>query len=172
MLTLAPIRMERPGSNNMRPASSTRLGFTAAPFRPAEQTFCTTEGEYLGLDWAVRTLRHFLDGNCITIRTDHQALRWIYSTTDWSSRLMLWRVSLAGLNFDNFYKTRARHYLAEFMSRVETSSQADDEIDDAVPCRALAETARGLQMSRYVGDPMIIPVDHHELAKAQRSEAF
>lgn len=113
-----------------------------------------------------------LDGNHFDIQTDHEAFRLIYNTTDPSSRLMWWRLRLAAFSFDALHKPTANHHLADFMSRAESSSPADDDIDDEVPCHALAEMARGLKRGRYVRYPKLTPVDHHDLAKAQRTDSL
>jgi len=64
------------------------VGYWSRGLTAAEQNYSTTERECLGVVWAVLKLRHFLDGQRLLIRTDHQALSWIYSTTDSSGRLM------------------------------------------------------------------------------------
>ena len=60
---------------------STRLpvGYWRCGLSPAEKNYTTTERECLGVVWSVLKLRHFLDGHRFLIRTDHQALSWIYS---------------------------------------------------------------------------------------------
>jgi len=61
----------------------------------AKQNYSTTERECLGVALGVLLLRDFLDGQRFPIQTDHQALSWIYSTTDLSGRLMRWRLGLS-----------------------------------------------------------------------------
>jgi len=64
------------------------VGYWSRGLAAAEQSHSTTERECLGVVWAVLKLRHFLDGKLFLIRTYHQALSWINSTTDASGRLM------------------------------------------------------------------------------------
>jgi len=67
---------EQPDCNRLQ------VGYWSCGLSPAEKNYSTTERECLGVVWSVHKLRHFLDGHRFLIRTDHQALSWIYSTTD------------------------------------------------------------------------------------------
>lgn len=138
--------------------------------QPAERNYCTTERECLGLVWGVLSLRHFLDGNVFTVRTDHQALRWIYNTTDPSSRLMRWRLRLAEFTFDVVYKPGASHHAPDFLSRAVTDALDDSDLDDEIPCLALAETARSLQRGRYTHAPRLTPITFDDLVADQATD--
>ena len=78
-----------------------------------------------GVVWSVRELRHFLDGNRFLIRTYHQALSWIYSTTDASGRLMRWCLRLSEYTFDIQYKPGASHHSPDFMSRTDNDAAVE-----------------------------------------------
>ena len=62
-------------------------GFWSKTFNPAEQNYCATERECLAIVWSMRTLRTYLEGTRFTVRTDHDALRWILNLTDLTGRL-------------------------------------------------------------------------------------
>lgn len=148
------------------------VGYYSWSLNPAEQNYCTTDRECLGLVWSVLYLRHFLDGNVFTIRTDHQALRWIYNTTDPSSRLMRWRLRLAEFTFDVVYKPGASHHAPDFLSRARTDALEDFDLEDEIPCLALAETARALQRGRYTNAPRLTPIAFDDLVIDQVTDAL
>jgi len=133
------------------------VGYWSRGLSSAEQNYSTTERECLGVVWSVLKLRHFLDGHRFLIRTDHQALSWIYSTTDSSGRLMRWRLRLSEYTFDMQYKPDASHHAPDFLSRTDNDAPFDD-INDDISCLALAETANGLLTGRYTGTEMPAPV--------------
>ena len=118
---------------------------------------------------SVLKLRHFLDGHRFLIRTDHQALRWIYSTTDASGRLMRWRLRLSEYTFDMQFKPGASHHAPDFLFRTDNDSAIED-INDDIPCLALAETANGLLTGRYTGTDMPAPVKYDDIVEAQQTD--
>jgi len=147
------------------------VGYWSRGLNPAERNYSTTERECLGDVWSVLKLRQFLDGDRFLIRTDHQALCWIYSTTDSSGRLMRWRLRLSEFTFDVQYKPSASHHVPEFMSRT-ANGAAPEPIDEDIPCLALAETANGLSTARYTGTDMPAPVEFGDIVEAQQSDGF
>jgi len=147
------------------------VGYWSRGLTAAEQNYSTTERERLGVVWAVLKLRHFLDGQRFLIRTDHQALSWIYSTTDSSGRLMRWRLRLSEYTFDMVYKPGASHHLPDFLSRASTVAPPED-IHDDIPCLALAETANGLRTGRYTGTDTPEPVEFDDVVEAQQTDDF
>jgi len=145
------------------------VGYCSRGLTAAEKTYSTTERECLGVVWAVLKLRHFLGGQRFLIRTDHQAISWIYSTTDSSGRLMRWRLRLSEYTFDMVYKPGASYHLPEFLSRASTVAPTEDIYDD-IPCLSLAETASGFRMGRYTGTNTPEPVEFDNVVEAQQTD--
>jgi len=147
------------------------VGYRSRGLTAAEQNYSKTERECLGVVWAVPKLRHFLDGQRFLNRTDHQALSWIYSTTDSSGRLMPWRLRLSEYTFDMVYKPGASHHLPDFLSRASTVAPPE-YIHDDIPCLALTETANGLRKRRYTGTDTPEPVEFDNVVEAQQTDAY
>jgi len=147
------------------------VGYWSRGLTAAEQNYSTTERECLGVVWAVLKLRHFLDGQRFLIRTDHQALSWLYSTTDSSGRLMRWRFRLSEYTFDMVDKPGASHHLPDFLSRASTVAPPED-IHDDLPCLAMAETANGLRTGKYTGTDTPEPVEFDDVVEAQQTDDF
>lgn len=53
------------------------VGYFSRALKATEQNCFTSERECLGLVWGVLSLRHFLEGKVVTVRTDEKAIRWI-----------------------------------------------------------------------------------------------
>jgi len=151
----------------------TRLpfGYCSRGLSPAEKNYSTTERESLGVVWSVLKLRHFLDGHRFLIRTDHQPPSWASGTTDSSGRLMRWRLRLSEYTFDMQYKPGASHHAPDFLSRTDNDAAVED-INDDIPCLALAETANGLLTGRYTGTDMPAPVEYDDIVESQQTDAF
>jgi len=116
------------------------VGYWSRGLSPAEKKYSTTERECLGVVWSALKLTHFLEGHRFLKRTDHQALSWIYSTTDSSGRLVRWRLLLSEYTFGMQYKPGSSHHNPDFLSRTDNDA-AVEAMNDDIPCLALAETA-------------------------------
>jgi len=57
------------------------------------------------------------------------------------------------------------------LSRTDNDAAVED-INDDIPCLALAETANGLLTGRYTGTDKPAPVDYDEIVEAQQTDAF
>ena len=154
---------EEPGEL-LHPAWYWSRGLTAG-----EQSYSTMERACLGVVWPFLKLRHFLDRQRFLIRTDHQALRWIYSVTDSSGRLMRWRLRFSEYTFDMVYKPGASHHLPDFLLHASTVAPIED-IHDHVPCLALAETANGLKTGSNTGTDTPEPVDFDDVVEAKQAD--
>lgn len=107
-------------------------------------------------------------GQRFLIRSDHQALAWIYSTTDSSGRLMRWRLRLSDNTIGIQYKPGASQHVPDILSRTNSSAPIKD-IDDDIPCLALAETAKGLLTGRYTGTDLP-DADFDDIFAAQQTD--
>lgn len=58
------------------------IGYWPRTLTTAERAYGTTHRECLAVIWAVLILRPYLEGTRFTIRTDHDALRWILNMSD------------------------------------------------------------------------------------------
>lgn len=148
------------------------VGYFNRALKAAEQNYCATERECLCLIRCVLSLRHFLEGNVFTIRTDDQALRWINNTTDRSFRLMRWRLGLAEFTFEVVYKNGASHEAPDVLSRASTTALDPSDLDAEILCLAMAETARALQGGRYTHSPKMTPIAFDDLIADKATDAL
>lgn len=75
---------------------TTRLvGYWSRSLNKAEKAYDTTHRECLAVVWAVLMLRYYLEGARFTIRTNHDALRWILNMADATGKLARWRLHLS-----------------------------------------------------------------------------
>jgi len=99
------------------------VGFYSRALEAAERNYSASKRECLGLVWAVLHLRHYVEGNHFTVRTDHECLSWIYRLTTASGRLLRWRLRLAEFDFDVKYKKGASHHLPDALSRLPSTGK-------------------------------------------------
>ena len=112
----------------------TPIGYWPKTLMDTERNYSTTELECYSVVWAVTMLRTYIEGETFTVRTDHDALRWLMTLTDSSGRLMRWRIRLSKFDFTIQYRPGTVHQVPDALSRI-ISPQGNDDgpVDDKVP---------------------------------------
>ena len=121
-----------------RPKDWRPVGYCSYSLIDSERNYSATERECFAVVWAVRTLQPYIEGTKFTIRTDHDALRWLMSLAESSRRLTRWRLRLAEYDFTIQYRPGRVHQVPDALSRLVSPSVADDpqptvEGDDEIP---------------------------------------
>ncbi|XP_050553710.1 uncharacterized protein LOC126911298 [Spodoptera frugiperda] len=83
----------------------------------AEKNYNTTEREALAVVWAVSKFRGYIDGADVTVKSDHQPLRWLMSLKSPSGRLARWALSLQEYNLKIEYTPGKANVIADTLSR-------------------------------------------------------
>ena len=67
--------------------------------------------------------RPYVERTSFVVRTDHQALRWLFSTssTDGNPRIVRWKLALAGFDFTVEYTPGSKNKVPDELSRMETT---------------------------------------------------
>lgn len=99
---------------------SRSLGYFSRKLNDAERNYDTTERECLAIIWAILMLRPYLDGVHFTLRTDHDALKWLFGPASTSGKLARWRIHLREFTFKVEDIPGTKNAAAEAMSRLET----------------------------------------------------
>ncbi|WUR04562.1 endonuclease [Vairimorpha necatrix] len=76
-----------------------------------------TEKECLAIVWAVKKLRIYITRE-FTIRTDHQALKWLLNLKDSTGRLMRWILALQEYNYVIKHIPGTKNVMADALSRI------------------------------------------------------
>ena len=120
--------------NETEPNEWTPIGYWSNTLTDCERNYSKTERECFWVVWAVTTLRPYIEGLKFTIRTDHDALRWLMTLTDSSGRLMRWRLRLSEFDFTITYRPGRVHQVPDALSRLISPDGNDDKaVDDEIP---------------------------------------
>lgn len=68
-------------------SSARPIGHCSRTLSDSEMELATTHNECLAALSAILLLRPYLEGTIITVRTDHKALKWLFTMTDASGKL-------------------------------------------------------------------------------------
>ena len=112
---------EHDGANDWR-----SVGYWSYSLNDSERNYSATERECFAVVWAVRTLRPYVEGTRFTVRTDHDALRWLMSLTKSSGRLTRCRLRLAEYDFTIQYRPGRVHQVPDALSRLISPRVSDN----------------------------------------------
>lgn len=116
------------------------IGFWSRFLTPAERNYSVGEKEYLAVVWATQMLRPDLEQENFNFYTDHEALKWVLSSSDSTGRLARWRLRLVQHYFTVGYKKGAKNQIADAISRLPTYGESEFKGDLDIPCFIVQET--------------------------------
>jgi transposase InsO family protein len=98
------------------------VGFWSRQCNKAECNYSATEKEALAVVWGIKVCRPYLENMPFIVRSDHQALRWLFSVavSDVNPRLVSWRLALSAYDFEVQYKPGPSQKVADALSRLPT----------------------------------------------------
>ena len=75
------------------------ISYASRTLSKPERRYCATRKEMLALIWAIRQFRPYLYGKKFTVRTDHNALKWLCTFHEPEGQVARWLESLAEYDF-------------------------------------------------------------------------
>ena len=103
----------------------------------SERNYCVTDKELLAVRFFIEYYKQYLLGREFIVRTDHQALVWLFSLKELKGRIARWIEILSQFNFSIQYRPGKKHRNADALSRMcidpKNCNCALEEIDYAEP---------------------------------------
>ena len=93
--------------------------FISRKLMERETRYSTIERECLAIIWAVQKLSYYLLGSQFILQCDHQALKYLNTTTYTNSRITRWSLILQEFKFDVQYIKGEENVIADCLSRLE-----------------------------------------------------
>ena len=94
------------------------ISYASRTLSKVERRYCATRKEMLALIWAIRQFRPYLYGKKFTVRTDHDALKWLCSFHEPEGQVARWLESLAEYDFTVQHRSGKQHVNADSLSRL------------------------------------------------------
>jgi len=93
------------------------IAYGSRTLNKAERNYCTTDKELLAVRYFIEYYRQYLLGRTFCVRTDHQALVWLFSLKEPKGRIARWLEILSAFDFCIEYRPGNKHGNADTMSR-------------------------------------------------------
>lgn len=113
------------------------IAYASRSLNRAETNYCVTDKELLAIKYFVEYFRHYLLGRHFTVRSDHRALKFLFSMKSPSGRIARWIEILSGYDFEVQYRQGSKHANADSLSRCPNPrdcSCPDAEEDESLKC--------------------------------------
>lgn len=93
------------------------IAYASRALNKAEINYCVTDKELLAVRYFVEYFRQYLLGRRFKIRTDHQALVWLFKIKEPKGRIARWIEILSSYDFSIEYRPGNKHGNADALSR-------------------------------------------------------
>ena len=110
------------------------LAYGSKSLSKTEQNYCVTDRELLAVRYFTEYYRCYLLGKKFLIRTDHQALKWLFSMKEPKNRIARWIEALSEFDFSVEHRAGQKHGNADAMSRCPNPWQCDCKAFDKLRC--------------------------------------
>lgn len=95
------------------------IAYLSRALHEPEMRYSVTERECLAVVWAVRKFHDYLGDREFTVFTDHNALKWLFTTDKLpNARLLRWVLSLQAYSFKVTHRAGKKHQNADALSRL------------------------------------------------------
>lgn len=93
------------------------IAYGSRTLNKAERNYCVTDKELLAVKHFIENYKHYLLGRKFLVRSDHQALKWLFSLKEPKSRIARWIEILSAFDFEVEYRKGTQHGNADALSR-------------------------------------------------------
>ena len=114
----------------------------------AERNYCATDRELLAAKYFTEYYSHYLLGRRFVLRSDHEALKWLYSMKEPKHRIARWIEALERIQYEVEYRAGKRHNNADALSRCPNPQDCQCILatEAELPCRTCRKCLRRAEM--------------------------
>ena len=93
------------------------IAYASRVLEDHERQYSTTKKEMLAMVYAIKHFRHYLYGRHFTVRTDHNALKWLQSFKEPEGQVARWLETLSQYDYEIKHRPGKKHQNADALSR-------------------------------------------------------
>jgi transposase InsO family protein len=118
----------------------------------AEKNYCVTDRELLAVKFFMERYKHYLLGRKFLVRSDHQALKWLFTLKEPKGRIARWIQAMSPFDFTVEYRRGKQHGNADAMSRcpnVRDCQCPADKMEELIcgPCHKCVKRTQDMESS-------------------------
>jgi hypothetical protein len=127
------------------------IAYGSRTLSKTERNYCVTDRELLAVVYFIQYYKHYLLGRHFVLRTDHQALKWLFSLKEPKNRIARWIEILSAYDFEIQYRPGKRHGNADALSRCpnprecECAEEFCEQNLKCGPCKKCTKRAEDMQ---------------------------
>ena len=110
------------------------IAYASRSLSKSEKNYCVTDKELLAVLYFTEYFRHYLLGRQYIVRSDHQALKWLFTLKDPKGRVARWIEILSAYNFIIEYRPGKQHANADSLSRCYNPRNCTCPEDETLKC--------------------------------------
>lgn len=93
------------------------IAYASRVLEDSERRYSTTKKEMLAMVYAIKHFRHYLYGRPFTVRTGHNALKWLQSFKEPEGQVARWLEMLGQYNYQIEHRPEKKHQNVDALSR-------------------------------------------------------
>ena len=128
------------------------ISYRSKKLSAAEQKYAVYELEALGVVYAVRKFRHYIEGSTFLLVTDHNALLWLFRQPILRGKLARWALDLQQFDFTIEHRAGRAHIVPDAVSRLPRLDELETNDEQNVPADDVCD--KGFTVSNFASVPL------------------
>ena len=110
----------------------------------SERNYCATDRELLAVKYFMEYYKHYLLGRHFRVRSDHEALKWLFSMKEPKHQIARWIEVLSEFDFELEYHPGKKHGNADALSRCPNPRDCSCPVaeEHVLPCKSCKRCLR------------------------------
>ena len=110
----------------------------------SERNYCATDQELLAVKYFMEYYKHYLLGHHFRVRSDHEALKWLFSMKEPKHQIARWIEVLSEFDFELEYHPGKKHGNADALSRCPNPRDCSCPVaeEHVLPCKSCKRCLR------------------------------
>lgn len=133
------------------------IAYASRALNKAERNYCITEKELLAVRYFVEYFRQYLLGRRFLVRSDHQALVWLFKLKEPRGKIARWIEIMSQYDFSIEYRAGKKQGHCDALSRCENPKDCDCaefDMDEPLKCGPCKKCTKRAQDMSWQGGPI------------------